>query len=172
MAGGATFLQGVMLEYERPELGRVAFATDLVLCHQLGAARNDGVTLMSFVAVRAAYLSFQHGMMIWEVERTALVLMALEAGFWRLARVDDRTTCAARFRVQAARTVTGFAADILRIVTRRFEAGVSSHLEITHGILMALFTSFRADVGRAGNARWRHQGAVDGAAGNDHPGCR
>ena len=67
---------------------------------------------MRVMTIAATDFPFQHLMMIGKIELAALVEVALETGFGRFARVDDRMIGAARFIVPTARAVTGFTTHV------------------------------------------------------------
>lgn len=168
----AAFTQRLMLIDKGPELHCVTLAAGLVFRKQRGPAGLHHRALVGVVTVSATHLALEHGMMVRQAELPALVEVALKTGLRRFARVDDGVTGAARLIVKAPRTVAGFAARVLGVVSRRFQSGVCGGLEIARNRLVTLRTSLRADEFRAGDIWRRQDGPIDRGAGNRHSRCR
>src|SRR5205814_6624105 len=102
-------------------------------------------------------LAFEHRMMVREEKRGADFGMTLETGGRRFARIDNENVATtARFHVQTAGAVAGFAAHVFGFATLGLEPGVRRGAEISRDRLMTGRALFRADKFRAGNARRRH----------------
>ena len=170
MAGGAAFTNRLMLEDEGASLGGVAPAAGFELRGQGRTAAFYHRTLVRIVAIAATDFSFQHRMMVRQIEFTPFVQMTLEAGLWRFARIDDRVMGTAGFGVEAAGPVARFAADVDGVVTRRFQFGMGRGGKALRDILVALSAIFRAHVACPGNLRWNHGDAVNTDAGDKYRG--
>ena len=86
----------------------------------VGSAAFDRVSLVRVMTIDAAYLSFQHRVVIRQFECRAHFQMALETCLGRLARVDDCVRRSAAFNVKTSGSMTGLATDVLGVVTGRF----------------------------------------------------
>ena len=169
VARGASFARRLVFKHERTKLRRVALGAGFILGHEFGAASHDHGTLVRIMAVAATYLAFDDGMMRRQVELGFFVQMTLETHFRRFARIDDRVGRAAGGNVQAARTVAGFAADVLGVVAGRLQMIMRRGIETPELLLMTLLARFRAGVSRPGNLRRRQLHPVDAGAGNHRP---
>lgn len=112
VAGGATFTHRLVFKYERPILGTMTFEAGFIRCPKRCATPFYCGACMRIVTIGTANLSVFQRMVSGHAELPALVEMALEASLRRFFRVDDRVACAARFLVDAARSVTGLAPDV------------------------------------------------------------
>ncbi len=92
-----------------------------------------------------------------QIELRPLVQMALEAGLWRLARIDDGSGCATGGHVQAPGPVTRFAPDILGVVSGRLQTKMARRCEIFCNVLMAGLARFGTDKRGSRNLRRSHQ---------------
>jgi hypothetical protein len=66
-----------------------------------------------FMAIAAAHLALEHGMMMRQLKCCANVQVTLETGVWRLSRIDDRAFSAATLNVQTPRPVARLATHVL-----------------------------------------------------------
>ena len=159
VAGGASFAHGLVLEHKRPALGGVAPAAGLV---DSGEGRSHAAHARPFVrivAVAAAQLAFQHGMMKRQVELAALVQVTIKTDLRRAVRIDDVPSTAARFDVDAAGAVTRFAADLDRVGPFGPQVGVRRGFEWFGDRLVALRARVGADELGALDVRWSDQRA-------------
>jgi len=185
MAGGATFLHRLVFKNVRPALGRVAFKTVFVLGKQGRATAGEHASLVRRMALRAFHPALGHGMMAGQLKLAANIVVALVAngfrcpGWWhpgqcgRISRfgttggkAERRLDFPARIRVQAARSVAGFAPGVERIGPCGNQTRVVGGLEAPVKVLMALFAFRGADVFGSGHIGKLHHLAVDGAAGD------
>lgn len=160
MAGGAAFAHGVMFENKGAFLSRVAFGAGFCFVFQTRSVAFDGVALVRIVTLGAAHLAGHDGVTVGEAELAALVEMALETRFGRLARVDDRAFAAASGDVLAARTVTAFTAEAFGVFALNHELGVRGAVEVLGGFFVALSAFFFADEGGTRNVRRCYNGAI------------
>jgi hypothetical protein len=114
MARGASLANGLVLEDKRASLGRVAPAAGIKLRRQAGPPRDHRVALVRIVAIRAAHLAFEDGMMAGKSEPGSHFEMAAEASFGGFIWINDGVMGAAGLVMQAARAMTRFAAHIER----------------------------------------------------------
>ena len=82
--------------------------------------------------------AFQNRMGEGQTELAALIQMALKAGLGRTARVDNSASSAAGLVMEARRPMASFATDVLGILARRFESGMSSAAKVLGYLFMAL----------------------------------
>ena len=120
VAGGAAFTHRFMFENEGSALGRVAFAASIAFDRERGSPADDSLALMRVMTIPARNLALQHRMMVREVEFTPFVQVTLKTSVRRFARINNCLVSAAGLVVNAARPVTRFAADILRVRTWGF----------------------------------------------------
>lgn len=92
--------------------------------------------------------------------------MALETRLRRFAWIDDGVGRAAGFNVQAAGTVTGFAADVPGVVAWSLQMIMDRGVETAINVLMTLLARLGAGIGRAGDLRRRYFHPVQIGAGN------
>ena len=142
MAGGATFAHGLMLKNKWPALLGVALRASLMLRRQCCAATFDGIPFVRIVAIAATHLAFNNRVMIRKSELTTLVEVTLETSFRRFSRIDNRVCRAATLIVNAARSMTGFTADVFRVNAFRFQARVRRSLEIACDFHVTFLTTF------------------------------
>src|SRR5437867_3298055 len=105
-------------------------------------------------------------MMARQIELPALVEMTLKTDAGRFPGIYDGVRRAAGLVVDAARAVTRFTADLLRVASFRFQQRMRRRLEILHNRGVALLATFRAGEFRPRNLRRRDQGVADRRAGN------
>jgi hypothetical protein len=127
----ATFAERLVLEDERTALRGMALEAGFVLAKQaqatplerLGEVRPSALDRVSFVrvmAIGAAYFSFEHRMVMRQIEFRADLQMTLETGRRRFSWINDLVTVATTLNVETAGTVARFAAHVLGIVALRF----------------------------------------------------
>jgi hypothetical protein len=110
-------------------------------------------------------------MRVGQAELAALVEVALEAGLGRLARIDDGSGGAPRLHVQAAGAMAGLAARVADLGAGKSEPRVGRARKVVGLVGMALRAFLASDVGRSRNSHTRrHNGALDGLAGNEEKG--
>ena len=102
-----------------------------------------------------------------QVELCANLQMALEAGFRRFARIDDRTGSTASRDVLASGAVAGFATDVLGVLALGLQPGVGGSREVTCDRFVTLLTGGTARIGCTRNARGSHDGPRQRSA-RDH----
>jgi hypothetical protein len=148
MASGATLTHCFVFIDKRPALLRVTLEAGFVSAQESKAAGSelllnvcrgtlDRDPFVRFMAITAAHLAFQHGMMMRQLERCANLQVTLETSVWRLSRIDDRARAAASFDVQTPRTVARFAAHVFCIFPFRLQSRVSGCPEIAHDLFVA-----------------------------------
>jgi len=184
VADGAALPQGVMLEGVGPALVLVATEAVVIRGKQGGAATNVDVAFMRGMAGRAAQSPLRNRMMAGQVELAAHISMALEAhrllGAWRVnlqprpiagvlwaagRETKRRLRFAARFRVQAARAMAGFAPGVDRVHPRGDEPRVVRRREIAVELVVTLLALLGANVLGTRHLRKHHHGTmVDGLA--------
>lgn len=171
MTTHAAFAYRFVCEDKRAALRGVTLEAGLVLAEQGDAAALDRlrkirpaafdrVAFVRVVAIGAAHFSFEHRVMMRQIEFRLHFQMALETGRGRFARVDDRVCAAAAFHVKTSRPVTRFAADVLRVVSLRFQARVRGRREIARNRFVTGRALARPDKFRSGNTRRGKNGAA------------
>lgn len=170
VAGDAPFPDGFMFEDVGLGLLPVTLGALGVDPRHKHAFRLLNVRTMRVVAGSTTHAAFQHRMMKLQIELGLLVEMALETGFrFRFWINDELAATAASIHVQAAGTVTGFAAagtGHAVAFTGEFEPGMRRELEVFDDFFVAGGALIRADKLRAGDQRGRGDDALDGRAGN------
>ena len=156
MAGSAAFANRLVFENKRPGLGRVTLPAGLVLGQQGRAAAFDRRSLVRVMTIATAYLPLEDRMMKREIELSALVQVAIEADLGRFAWINDGMSCTSALIVQAAGPVTRFAADILGILSKRFQPNVSGRDEIARDGHVTLFAALRTGELRPRDLRRGH----------------
>jgi hypothetical protein len=167
MAGNATLANCFVLENKWPALGGVTFqagavrtqhsdATTLHFLRHVGPAAFDRVALVRVMAIGAAYLAFEHRMMMRQVERGADIGVTLETGRRRFPRIYDLAPVAPALDVQTSGAVAGFASHALGVVPLRFQPGMGRGPEIPHDHVVTGCAFFRPNEFRARDARRRH----------------
>ena len=159
VAGGASFTEGIVFKHEGAALLGMAVGAEIVHAGEAGTSGPDRRSLVGVVTVGAGHLAGEDGMAERHAELGFLVEMALEAGFRGFSWIDDGTLAAARFDVQAARSVAGFAAHVDGIGSLGLEFRVISGFEIRADLVMTRLAFFRTDVGGTRDAGWCHQDA-------------
>jgi len=91
--------------------------------------------------------------------------MTLKTDLRGLSRIDDGSS-GARLNMQASRSVTRFAADVLRIIAPGHQTCVRRCLEITRNVLMTIRTSRRTHISCPCNLWWNDLGALQRSTGN------
>ena len=119
---------------------------------------------MRIMALDAVHFSFEHGMVLGEVEFGLGIQMALQAGLGFLAGVDDEflaTRLAAPGDMFAARAMAGFAAvlaghpSLFRMQTRVRTGGKN-----VGDIIVAIGAGLVPDVGRPRDSQREDDGAI------------
>ena len=107
VAGHTTFPHRRMLKHDRAGLSPMTLRTGFIQAgHGQSARRFENVAAVGIVALDTIEMAFQHRMMMRQLKFALDCEVALQAGRWILARVDDEFVSAARFNVFAARPVT------------------------------------------------------------------
>ncbi len=158
MAGCAVVAEGFVLEDVRPALGLMALQTRIVRTGQFRATADDGVTLVRVMAVRTGHLA--HGMRMRQRKLAALIQVTLEASARILGRVDYIIDAAARFGVDAAGTVTGFATDVLGRLPCGNELCMRGVMESVGDGFVTLGAVFRTNEIRPRDTGWRDDGTI------------
>ena len=175
VANDATFTQRFMLIHEWSALGGVTLHAGVICAHEREAAAFDRLlharapaldraAPMRIVAIGATHLSFQHWVSVRQLKLCAQSGVTLETGFRIFVRIDDvrlagGIASAACLHMEAARTMTTFAADRFGIFAFRHQACMRGRAEIAHNLFVTGLALLHPDVFRAGNARGRHDGA-------------
>ena len=170
MARGTAFFHRRMLINERPLLCGVALGAGLILTFQGGTRALNSAVSMDVVTIDTGNFARQHRMRVWQTELTAFIQMALEAGLWGLARINNGALASTRLDVQRATAMARFAPDLgaLRVFQRKF--GMSRASKMAGLLFVTLDALFRANKSCSGNIRRCHHGAVgDYAANQEKP---
>ena len=120
VTSGASFAHRLVFEHKRTTLRGVATAAGVVLGQQRGSSASYGGALMWVMTTAAAHFAIQHWMAVGQLELTFLVEMTLKADFGRSFGIQDGVICAPTLIVNAARPVTGFAANLLAFTPSAF----------------------------------------------------
>jgi hypothetical protein len=170
MAGSAALANGLVFENERPGLCRMALPAGLMFGSQGCTTPSNCWSFVRIMTITAAYFSFQNRMMIWKVELSTLIQMALEAYFRRFFGIDDSVRSSAALVMNAARTVTRLTTNVLGIFAEGLQTGVCGGMEIPRRIGMALLATFGTDEFGARDLRWHNDCACYRCAGNRYRG--
>jgi hypothetical protein len=169
VAGDASFAQGLVLIDERARLLAMTFRALLIhASHREAVGRLHDFVPVWVVTLHAIHPSFDHWMMLRQIEERVDVEMALKAGAGILARIyDEATASAADFDMFAGGTVTGLAAGHVREFKVVFvQLAVGAGGEGARNICMTLHAGSVADVVRAFDV-WRgNDGPLDAVAGD------
>jgi len=138
VARGAAFPHRFVFEDVRPALLRVAFETGVIDGRMRGVTAVDGPAFVRVMAVRATDAPFLQRMMIGKAEIAALLQMALKAGFWIAAGVDNRPGETAGLGMEASRAMARFATDVFRIFPFGLQTRVVGRFELPVNLLMTL----------------------------------
>lgn len=138
---------------------------------ETGAAALNCASFVWVVAIRTAYLAFQHRMAVRQLELRAHFQVTLETGLRRFFRIDDRFGSASRFYMQAARAVTRFAAHLLGVSAFWSQTRMGCGPEVTHDFFVAGSAFFGADKFGAWNTG-RGDNCLAGRAGKQNHGER
>jgi len=169
MASRAALAQRFVFKNERPGLVTVALGTRLV---DAGEGETTGgfhdVPAVWIMALHAIHLSFNHGMMLRQVEIGVRLQMAAETSRRVSSRIDNEfAATAADGDMFATGAMAGFTtgrtgeAHPLEAQTR-----VRAGWKNTSDVCVALVTGFVADECRPLNRRWHDEGALETGAGN------
>ena len=123
MADHTALTQGLMFVNKRPALLSVALETSFVSAQEsksagserllnVRAATFDGDSLVWIVTIAAAHFSFQHRVMMRQLELCAHLEVTLETSLRRFPRIDDRVRRAATLDVQTAWPVARLAPHV------------------------------------------------------------
>jgi len=107
---------------------------------------------MRVVTIGAAHFAFQDRMVMRQLELCPHFQVTLETSLRRLTRIDNSVRCAAALDVQTTRPVTRLTADVLRVLSLRFQSRVRRCPEIARNIFVTGLTTFRTDELRARDA--------------------
>ena len=138
----------------------MTFDAGVILGSQGRAPAFECRPFVRIVAITAIDLALRHRVMVGQVELGPHFQMALETTLRGLARIDDRVARTARLIVQAARSMTGFAAHFGGVAAFRFEPRMGGGPESLRDVLVALGASLGSDKSGARNLRRRDQGAI------------
>jgi hypothetical protein len=160
----------------------------------IGPPAFDRDSLVRVVTIRATHFAFQHRMMVRQLELCAHFQVALETNFWRLPRIDDRTSPTASFDMQTPGTVARFAAHVRGLLYSyaalcltafsaalvyvydfplcSLQSRMGGCSEVAHDLFVARRTLLRADELRARDAGRRKNCLVCGAARKQNHGER
>jgi hypothetical protein len=142
VAGGATFANRFVLEHERPALRDMTFGAGIHLRSQGERTGFDRVAFVGVMAIAAGHLPLHDRVRVRQAEFPAHIQVALETGFGRFVRVNNRPASAPGFRMHTAGAMTAFAADILGIDTLRLNLRVRGGPKILGDLGMALGAGF------------------------------
>lgn len=161
MTRRATFVHRFVLENVRAALRRMTIQTRRVLRFQSRAAAEMRRTFVGRMTFRASHFAFRHGMMARQTELPPHIAVTGEANRLDAARVGRgdvraevvrhratrrktvrRLRFSARFRVDAARSVTRFTTGVQYVWPAHREYGVICGLKRFVDFLMALLTFF------------------------------
>jgi hypothetical protein len=165
VAGDAAFTQRLVLEDKRTALRVMTFQARLIGAREFGSTTDNRIPFMRLMAVTARHLPERVGMR--QGKFAALVQVTLETRLGMLGGIDDRPRLAARLRVNAAGTVTRFAADVLHVLAGRHQLRVSRIVKPAGDRLMALGAIAGADKFRPRDLRRHDDRAVHHHAGNE-----
>lgn len=166
VAGATALTNRLVFENERTHLRRVALPTGITLRGQLRAAAPDGRALVGIVAITATHLALQDRMVVRQGKLAPLVEVAFEARLRIAARVQDVVTSPASLRVQAARAMTTFAAELHGVGPLGLHPRVGGGVEVADRFRMALGTVLIANKFGSRNGRRRNNRAGDCRAGH------
>jgi hypothetical protein len=138
VTGRAVIPQRFMLEDIRPALRFVTLETGFVRGGEAGTTTDHGITLVRIMAIRTGH--FAHGMCMRQGELALLIRVTLETRARIRRWVDNVIFAAARLGVDAARTVAGFAADVLPRFSGSDELRMSGIVKRTIDGVVALGT--------------------------------
>ena len=144
-------LLGVALEagfVSAQESEATALERLLNICRS-GLDSNPG---MRVVTIGAIHFSFQHGMVMRQLELRPHFQMTLETSFRRLLRINDRMGRAAGFNVQTSRAMARLATHALRVLAFCLEPRVRRSAKAAHDLFMARSAFLCANELRARNA--------------------
>lgn len=116
VTGDATFAHRLMLEHKWTLLRRVAFNANIIFRHEFRPAAFNHVTFVRIVAINAADLAFDDGMVRGQIELSLLIQMTCETCLRRLVRINDSVGRAARLNMETAGTMTRFAPNIFGVI--------------------------------------------------------
>ena len=193
MANRATLPECLVLIHKWAALLRVTLEARFVSAQESKAAgfefllnicrrAFDRHAFMHFVTIGAAHFAFRHGVMVRQLERRANFQVTLETGLGRFPWIDNRTSAASGFDVQAPGPVAGFATHVHHLLwsfaalcaglTYDFPCCLQSRMggcsEVANDLFVAGGAFLRADKFRAWNA-WRSENcAVCRAAGKQN----
>ena len=127
MANNATLPQCLVLIHKWAALLRVTLEAGFVSAQErktagfeflLNICRRafDRDAFVHFVTIGTAHFAFRYRMVMRQCKRCANFQVTLETGLRRLSWVDNSTSAASGFDVQAPRPVAGFAAQVHRFL--------------------------------------------------------
>ena len=164
MAGRAAFAHGFMLENKRLRLFAMALGTGFVQARHGQAARGfENVAAVRVMALHAVHATFEHRVMLRQVEFRLRLQMALKAGSRVLAGIDDEPAAPATgLNVQTAWPVAGFATALaFELVPFDVQPRVRAGRKSTHVVRVAIEADAVANIRGPGNFRRREHGLRD-----------
>ena len=166
VANRATFAQRLMLKNKRARLLAMACRATFVLPgHGQTASRLEYIPAVRVVAGHATHVTFDHRMMLRQVEFGLNVQVTLKTGRRVVAWIDDEFYVAAGFDVFAAGTVAGFASGLAgQRRTFKMNPRMGAGGKFPDDFRVTIQAGLVADVMRAGNFQGhRHFGGRGGA---------
>ena len=187
MADHTALTHGLMLVNKRAALLGVTLKASFVSAQErktaclerlldIRAAAFDCDSLVRVVTIGTTHFTFWHRMMMRQLELCAHLKVTLETSIRRLPRIDDRTSAATGFDMQAPGAVARFAAHVdgllysyavlcltafsaargcvYRFLFPCLQPRVRGGFEIAHELMMACIACIGANKFRAGNT-WR-----------------
>ena len=147
MAYRATLAHCLMLVHERTALLCMTLEAGFISAQERKATGFERLLnvcrcalgcdpFVRLMAIAAAHLAFQHGMVMRQCERRANIQVALETGVRRLSGIDDRARPAAGFHVQTAGSVARLAANVLCVLAFCLQPGVSGGSKIAYDLFV------------------------------------
>jgi hypothetical protein len=167
MADRAAFAERLVFESMNLRLFPVTLRTRLIEApHGQTASWLHDVHPVRVVALHAIHLSFEHRVMLGQIEFSVRLQMAIEAGRRIFAGIMNEPSPAADGHMPAARTVTRFAAgQLAHVGSFIMQTSVRTRREGACDLRMAFEAGFVANEGGAFN-RWRgNDCAVDARTG-------
>jgi hypothetical protein len=135
--------------------------------HRKPARRFNDVEAMRVVALNAIHLTFQHRMMLWQMELGIRRNVTLKAGFRLFARVEDEfSATTAGSDVFAPGAMTRFATLLARhFCVGQMQPRMRARRKCARDWLMTIRACFVTNVTGAFNLRRGHHGSLKRRAG-------
>jgi hypothetical protein len=162
VTNGAAFAQRLVFKNHRPGLLAVTLRAAFILAgHRQTALRFEDVAAMRIVALHTIHPPFEDGMMLRQMKLAFHIDVALEAGGWILAWIDDEFKTAAGLDVFAAGAVAGFATRTARHgVPARVSARMRAGRKSRDNGGMAIRAGLVAHGMGAGYDQWNDDGPI------------